>query len=225
MGYTRYGHSASILFPPASQFQWSTQKTSALNNHCLHNKFECLTLEFQFLHNLAPIGISNHITNYTHLRSCHAKLLTATWSSTQARALLIMCFPQFKLIFLHSPNVQILAILKIPFIQQPMKTFLISQVEVSSHCLILPVQVTCIYLMAPPVSTWIMTNNLTCELCTSWGVYAWSIFECFTLGSCIYDMVERILGENLSSSLPLFCCVTVISLQISTYLFKIRCDN
>lgn len=214
MGYIRCGHSASILYPPAPQFQWSTQKTSALSNHCLHNKSECLTLEF--LHSLAPIGFSNHITNYTHLRSCHAKLLTVTWSSTQALALLMCCL-QFKLIFLHNPNVQILGILKIPFIWQPMKTFFISQVQVSPHCLILPVQVTCIYLMAPTISTWIKTNSLTCGLCTSWGVYAWSIFECFTLGSCIYDVVERIIGENLGSSLPL--AVSLWSVYKFQYIF------
>lgn len=60
---------------PCSTVSWSMQKTSILSDHCLHNKFERLSLEFKFLHNLAPADLSDHIVRYTHSRSCQTKPL------------------------------------------------------------------------------------------------------------------------------------------------------
>lgn len=100
-GYKYSGQSPSITFPHY-QFQWSTQKTCILSDHCLDNNLNALVWNSSS----SQSGPSWPFLPYYALhpfKSCQTKPLSVPWSSTQVRCLL-MQFLQLKIIFPYNPN-------------------------------------------------------------------------------------------------------------------------
>lgn len=183
------GHSPSILFP-IQQFYWFTQKTS-IHDHCLHNKLERLSLEFKFLHNLAPTDLSDHICS-TPIQD-PARLRHLLFSDPQPKLCACLCaFLNLKWSSLQSkcPN----SWHPKSSVHSPMcEDFPLPQVKINSHSSILPLQVICFSLMV--FLTFTLAHSQLSHLCTAYlRVYAWFTFELSIIRFCIYNMMERILG-------------------------------